>query len=659
MDCVLQDSIVRPGLLAQLTALTASALKLKQVAMAGSMYLYLLIIFGNNYFLGKFTNVNSLIRLFFIILFFQIIVFSPAEAQVFISISSGDFYDPAVWEQNTVPGPGSQIVIQHEIYADQPVVVGAGGSILIEQEGSLIAPSIENGGEIINEGVLIAKAVNNKSKFRNRGYAEVSLFGNEDSSLLANTGILVIDTRLVNQGTVANLNVINAKGNVSNLDTLLVAKKGKLIVQDTLFNESKAIIRLCGKIALGDVQAVKQVMVNRGTIDGCDGGVYAGKDNTFVINDGNIMNTAYLCLGPKAVYTNNNTNTGADFIQSCCFLLDVNAGEDMAVCAGQSIQLGGSPTASGGTEPYQYAWMAQPLAVPVTASSNPSVTPTTQTDYIVTVRDNAGCSATDTVTITPQATVIVDAGDRKVICPGGSVRLEAYIYCGSFDHSFQWTPVAGLDDPTQLNPVASPDRTTVYTLTARDNVSGEVDSKSITVIVAPKPFIEAGPDTTIYAGDTLQLYARGGKTYKWSPSADISSVAGSNPLVWPAQTTTYTVDIEDEFGCMWQLSFTVAVEPRPPDVEPGMQIFVPDLFSPNSDGSNDILFVNTIGVQSINFRVFDRTGKLVFLTEDMSVGWDGRFEGHDLNIDTYVYVLEAMTTDGERVTRKGTVQLVR
>jgi gliding motility-associated-like protein len=604
--------------------------------------------------------VNSLIRLFFVILFFQLAVSSTVTAQIFTSISPGNFNDPAVWDQNAVPGPGSQIVIQHEIKTDQGVVVAVGGSILIKPEGTLITPSIENSGEIINEGLLIAKKFSNKFKFRNRSYAEITFFSNENNSLLSNTGILVINTSLENSGTVVNLNKLNVKGSLINLDTLNIPKSGKVVVRDSLFNDPKAIIQLCGIIGLGDTLSLKQVMINRGTIDGCEGGVYAGKANTLVINDGNVINIAYLCLGQKAVYVNNNATTGGDFIRSCCFLLQADAGPDRDICITQSTQIGGSPTATGGTEPYQYTWLALPASASIPpGTSNPVVTPTTQTRYVVEVIDKADCYATDFVVVTPKSTVIVTTSDRKTICAGESVTLDADIFCGSYDHSFQWSPNAGLDDPTRLNPIASPDRTTTYTLSATDNVSGDTDSKSITVFVAPKPFVEAGPDTTIYVGDTLQLYARGGKTYKWSPSTNLSDASLSNPRVWPSQTTTYTVEIEDEFGCTWRLSFTVVVEPRPPATTDSLQVFIPDLFSPNNDGNNDLLLVNTIGVESISFKVFDRTGKLVFETKDPAVGWDGKFEGNDLNIDTYVYVLEALAVDGERITKKGSFQLVR
>jgi gliding motility-associated-like protein len=111
---------------------------------------------------------------------------------------------------------------------------------------------------------------------------------------------------------------------------------------------------------------------------------------------------------------------------------------------------------------------------------------------------------------------------------------------------------------------------------------------------------------------------------------------------------------------MWSHSLTVTVTPRPePPVDDRTEIFVPQLFSPNGDGVNDVLQVNVLGIQELHFKVFDRTGKLVFTAEDPSRGWDGRFEGNNLLIDTYAYVLEALTIEGELITKKGTVQLVR
>ncbi|HEX5170099.1 MAG TPA: gliding motility-associated C-terminal domain-containing protein [Cyclobacteriaceae bacterium] len=605
---------------------------------------------------------NSLIRLFFVILFVKVTVIFSVTAQVFTTVSTGNFYDPAVWDQGTVPGPGSQVIIQHQIVADDVIVVGAGGSIRIDPQGSLTSQGIENSGEVINVGILVAKRILNKSsaKLNNIGYLETGMFANESKGLFTNSGTFIINILVTNNGTIDNISVMNVFGNVDNLGSLFISKNAKLVVSDTLINEQNGVIRLCGIVALGDDSGKKKQIVNKGTIDGCEGGVATGATQSQVINDGTITNTAYLCLGPNATYTNNNTSTGGDFKPSCCFLLKADAGPDREICAGESVRIGGLSVGNNGTGPYTFSWVESPVATAVIDLENPFVMPTISTTYVVSVTDAAGCVASDTVTVTPRTTMFVRTGGRKIICAGSSVDLDVAIACGSNNYSFQWSPTIGLDDPTKVSPVASPSTTTVYTITARDNVTGDTDSESIPVIIAPAPLVDIIPDTTIFSGDTIQFYATGGMSYRWSPNSDLSDPSIPNPLAFPKQTTVYKIEIVDRFGCLYSHSLTVTVEPRPePPVDDRIQIFVPQLFSPNSDGVNDMLFVNVLGIQELNFRVFDRTGKLIFKTEDPSVGWDGRYEGNNLLIDTYAYVLEALTIDGEKVTQKGTVQLVR
>ncbi len=97
-----------------------------------------------------------------------------------------------------------------------------------------------------------------------------------------------------------------------------------------------------------------------------------------------------------------------------------------------------------------------------------------------------------------------------------------------------------------------------------------------------------------------------------------------------------------------------------------VNIFIPNIFSPNGDGINDIFFVQTNPeITGINvMRIFDRWGNIVFekfnfLPNDADAGWDGTFNGKPLNPDVYTYMIEMSTTRGKDVVEVGDVTLVR
>ncbi|MCB0814863.1 MAG: gliding motility-associated C-terminal domain-containing protein, partial [Flavobacteriales bacterium] len=88
-------------------------------------------------------------------------------------------------------------------------------------------------------------------------------------------------------------------------------------------------------------------------------------------------------------------------------------------------------------------------------------------------------------------------------------------------------------------------------------------------------------------------------------------------------------------------------------------IFVPNAFTPNGDGSNDLLFVRGRFITELDFQVFDRWGEKVFETSDQNVGWDGTFRGKPVDPAVFVYHLTVRCEDGQRYFKKGNVTVIR
>ncbi len=152
--------------------------------------------------------------------------------------------------------------------------------------------------------------------------------------------------------------------------------------------------------------------------------------------------------------------------------IQADAGEDVLLCVGNSIALNGS---GGGS----YLWSpTETLSNP--NQSNPDARPTETTTYVLTVTI-AGCTDSDSVTVTMYDVPPVDAGENVTIVQGGTIGLNALGVVTGWD--YEWSPEDGLDNPNVPNPFASPSETTLYFVTVTDgNGCTNIDSLLVTVV---------------------------------------------------------------------------------------------------------------------------------------------------------------------------------
>jgi gliding motility-associated-like protein len=176
-----------------------------------------------------------------------------------------------------------------------------------------------------------------------------------------------------------------------------------------------------------------------------------------------------------------------------------------------------------------------------------------------------------------------------------------------------------------------------------------VDVPNVTII-APG---NQKSDTTIRFGQTVSLHGSGGFTYDWSPNYNISSLTKPDVVVRPFRTTQYILTGYNSRMCSSSDTVNVIV------IEDCGEMFVPNAFSPNGDGHNDVLKVNGICLQNLSFMIFNRWGEKVFETIDQETGWDGTYKGEAMNTGVYVYRLEGKTYDGKAFSGKGNITLIR
>ena len=235
-----------------------------------------------------------------------------------------------------------------------------------------------------------------------------------------------------------------------------------------------------------------------------------------------------------------------------------DAGADTTICIGDSLQIGGNPTAVNGTS---YLWSPAGFVDDPTLA-NPIAFPTTPTMFYV-VTSNDTCTGIDSVFIGVNPTPAIDAGADLQICLGDTAQLNA-----SGGISYVWSPIESapgdtiLSNDTIADPLAFPTDTTLFFVSIED-LNGCVDTDSVTVIVNPPPSVDAGSNTGICIGDSIQLGAVGGDIYVWTPADSISDVNIADPMVWPSDTTEYFVSVTDSNGCINNDSLVITVHPLP------------------------------------------------------------------------------------------------
>ncbi|WP_460569148.1 T9SS type B sorting domain-containing protein [Flaviaesturariibacter terrae] len=219
------------------------------------------------------------------------------------------------------------------------------------------------------------------------------------------------------------------------------------------------------------------------------------------------------------------------------------------ICRGDSLQL----QASGGSA---YQW-SPATGLNHADVANPRAAPLSTTSYHLLVTGTNGCADSTDYVVTVNARPIINLTASASICQGDSLQLSA-----QGGGTYAWSPASGLSNPSISNPKASPASTTDYQVLVT-SPQGCADSATMTLAVRPKPLIGHTPNSTICAGDSLQLAATGGIAYAWSPAATLSNPGIANPKAGPQVTTLYQVVVTGANACRDSASFTVTVNPKP------------------------------------------------------------------------------------------------
>lgn len=326
------------------------------------------------------------------------------------------------------------------------------------------------------------------------------------------------------------------------------------------------------------------------------------------------------------------------------------AGQGNILC-GTSSSL--SLTATGGNT---YAWFKDGTAIAGNTTNLLSVT--SAGVYTVNLISALNCVAPVTNTIT----VI------NYLAPKASFTFDSY--CINKPVTFTSTSTISTSGSINFlwsdnNANSSTSTTPRFTYTTAGNYNVKLRitpqscpllADSVTIVVpieAPTPAVRMAPAVDAYINTFIDLKARSfGKSYLWTPATGLNNPTLATPRAYIPAETEYKIAITVASSCITVDTLLVRVFDN--------RIYVPNVFSPNGDGINDKLFINLVDVKELRyFRIFNRYAKIVFETNNSTIGWDGKFEGQLQQIDTYVWMAEVIDTGGNRIVQRGTVTLLR
>ena len=338
----------------------------------------------------------------------------------------------------------------------------------------------------------------------------------------------------------------------------------------------------------------------------------------------NLTNTS---LNDSIVYVFVTDADGCVGLDSLAFTVEVSPsveiGNDTTICDGGSILL----DATDGVPFTGYSWN--------TSETTPTLNITAPGQYIITLTHTNSCTNSDTINIGYYSPMSLALGGAQVMCLGDSVTIDA----GVGFVSYLW-------DDLSINQTNTFFSFGTYNVTVTDTNNCSI---SDSVVVDPDYFFYSlGADTTISLGAAIDLTANPGISYVWNTSETTQAITVS-----PSVDDVFTATTLLANGCYEVGTINVFVSED-------LNIFIPNMFSPNGDGSNDAFMLYGFGLAEVDFRIFNRWGHEVWSTTDVlelqTMGWDGKSNSDDQPSGTYVWKMTGTTITGAPLSFNGNNQ---
>lgn len=332
-------------------------------------------------------------------------------------------------------------------------------------------------------------------------------------------------------------------------------------------------------------------------------------------------------------------------------ILPVYAGSDIQICVGGSGQL----QATGADT---YIWTPA-AGLSGTTIDNPTASPAVTTDYIVEGKQG-GCVEYDTVNVAIDPGPIVELGADTFKCIRNDFTFTPTVTNAD---AYLWSPAGELDNVNVIYPTTQTTVPQYFKLTATNTSTGCSNSDSVFLAVRnPKALFDVSD--SVASGPPLLVTITNNSTptplnYSWritdsvpeydftpSPPPHTYSHFGKYPI---------TLIVTDDVGCVDSMTRNITINEL-------MNIYIPNSFTPNDDGLNDIFQVryNTSNTLLLKGSIWDRWGSKIYdFMLPTGTWWDGKIGGIDAPSDVYCYQITIIDTKNNTVNYKGTINLLR
>ncbi len=285
----------------------------------------------------------------------------------------------------------------------------------------------------------------------------------------------------------------------------------------------------------------------------------------------------------------------------------------------------------------------------ITGTWSPTVSTATAGTATYTFTPLTGQCATTTnisITINPLPSLTVNPLTAAV-CLGNSITLQA-----ASNGTVQWQGFAAGMDNISVTPVANGSYQAIATsaLSCTNTASSAINvqaSFDLTITATPNPATK---------GEHIKFTTSSSVPYQiieWQPSGLFANQTANTQTIIANTNGDYYAIAKTPAGCIDTAHIDIEV------ITINNDLFIPNFFTPNNDGKNDVLKVYGTSIKNVEMRVFNQWGELVFETRDKDNGWDGTQAGKQQPIGVYIYVAKITLINGRVDTKKGSVTLIR
>lgn len=379
------------------------------------------------------------------------------------------------------------------------------------------------------------------------------------------------------------------------------------------------------------------------------GGTWTG---TGITNPTGIFSPSTAGAGSHYLYysaSNSNCTTVDSILSVVNALPTIVAGTYGPICLGETVDFNATGAAT-------YVW-DPPTGLSSASIGNPTASPAATTTYTVTGTDVNGCVNSDvtTLVIEPVPTANFSTGD---VCIGEEFTFDN-LTDPSTGVTYLWSFGDGQTSTDEL-PTVLYHSAGIYNVTLSALLGNCSDSATGTVTVHPTPVsrFAATPryTTAIEPLINFEDLSQNAVAWEWDFGDFSPLVTDQNPSYAYSDTGFHVITLitYSQFNCVDTVQDSIYIAPY-------TTLYVPSAFTPDNDRLNDVFYARGEDIYFFDFRVFDRWGKELFVTDDLLVGWDGtdKKTGEDVKPGVYVYQIFFEDFRGRRQKKLGRVSLIR